>query len=298
VCARSAWTPRGRTYVFARWLALMTTEQPRVIPDLLQDLSRLGLQAGDAVVMHSSFKALGRKDIAPADFIRTLLEAIGPDGTLMAPTFTYSYSGFWNAQPFEPDRPGLDNGILTETLRHYPGARRSAHPTYSVAAAGQHAETLTQDKASASALGFGSSYDVAHHLGARILLLGVGNDRNSMLHFAESVAGLPYLDIPWRAFAGKTALVLKDGCPVEVPLPEEYPGCSLGFGVVDDYLDAQGLLRRGRVGSADCLLLDSGPTVAAVVERLKREPDWILCHTFGCEPCTLRRRRLRELGLL
>lgn len=276
----------------------MTTEQPQVIPDLLQDLTRLGLQIDDLVVMHSSFKSLGRKDIAPADVIRTLLEAIGPGGTLMVPTFTYSYAGFWEVRPFDPGAsPGLDNGILTETLRKYANARRSAHPTYSVAAIGRHADTLTQGKETSSALGFGSSYDAAFQLGARILCLGVGNDRNSMLHYAETVAGLPYLDIPWRAFAGKTALVVKAGVQSEVPLPEEYPACSLGFGVVDAYLDAQGLLQRGRVGNADCMLMNSRDMVAAVVGRLKREPGWMLCHTFGCEPCTLRKRRLRALGL-
>jgi aminoglycoside N3'-acetyltransferase len=277
----------------------MTTDNPQVIPAILQDLTHLGLQRDDVVVMHSSFKALGRHDIAPADVIRTLLEAIGPGGTLMVPTFTYSYAGFWDMQPFDPaNSPGVDNGILTETVRQYRGARRSAHPTYSVAAIGRHADVITQDKETASALGFGSAYDVAYQLGARILLLGVGNDRNSMLHYAETVAGLPYLDIPWRALAGKTALVVKDSAPVEILLPEEYPACSLGFGVVDPYLETHDLLRRGRVGSANCMLLNSRDMVAAVVERLRREPDWMLCHTFGCEPCTLRRRRLRGLGLL
>jgi aminoglycoside N3'-acetyltransferase len=147
-------------------------------------------------------------------------------------------------------------------------------------------------------LGFGSSYEAAHQLGARILLVGVGNDRNSMLHYAETVAGLPYLDIPWRAFAGSTAWVARNGTPMQVPLPEEYPACSLGFGVVDTYLDNLGLLRRGRLASADCTLMNSHEIVPAVVDRLQREPGWLLCHTFGCEPCTLRRRRLRDLGLL
>ena len=277
----------------------MTTKQPQVIPDLLQDLTRLGLQPDDLVVMHSSFKALGLSDVTPADVIRTLLEAIGSGGTLMVPTFTYSYAGFWDVQPFDPaSSPGLHNGILTETLRHYPGARRSAHPTYSVAAIGRHADALTQNRETCSALGFGSSYEGAYQLGACILLLGVGNDRNSMLHYAETVAGLPYLDIPWRAFAGKTALVTRAAMRCEVPLPEEYPGCSLGFGVVDSYLETQGLLTRGKVAGADSKLMDSQAIVPAVVERLKREPGWMLCHTFGCEPCTLRRRRLRSLGLL
>ncbi len=276
----------------------MSTDRPAVIPDLLEDLVRLGLRPDNFVVMHSSFKTLGRRDLAPADVIRTLLEAIGPGGTLMTPTFTYSYSGLWGMQPFDPAGPGLLNGILSETLRGYPGALRSAHPTYSVAAIGRHAEEITQHRETASALGFGSSFEAANQLGARILLLGVGNDRNSMLHYAETAASVPYLDIPWRAHAGKTALVLREGAAVEVPLPEEYPGCSLGFGVADSYLEELGILKRGKIAAADAILESSQAMVQAVAMRLKREPGWLLCHTFGCEPCTLRRRRLQLLGRL
>ena len=277
----------------------MTEDNPRLIPDLRDDLHRLGISAGDLIVLHSSFRKLGRPDVAPADFLLTLLELIGPDGTLMTPTFTYSYAGLWDIQPYDTENtPGLFNGILTETLRNWPGARRSAHPTYSVAAFGRYAEVLTRGKHHASALGEGSSFDDANRLGARILLLGVGNDRNSMLHYAETVAGVPYLDIPWRAHAGKTALVLQAGVPVEVPLPEEYPACSLGFGVADAYLEKRGVLRRGRVGEATCLVMESQTMVAAVAERLRRDPGWLLCSTFGCEPCTLRKRRLRALGRL
>ena len=66
----------------------------------------------------------------------------------------------------------------------------------------------------------------------------------------------------------------------------------------DAYLDARGLVRRGRVGAAPCMLMDSPAMVAAVAGRLRREPGWLLCNTFGCEPCTLRKRRLRALGKL
>jgi aminoglycoside 3-N-acetyltransferase len=277
----------------------MTSDDPQVILDLQEDLHRLGLSAGELVVLQSSFRKLGRPEVTPADFLRTLLELLGPSGTLMTPTFTYSYAGLWDIQPFDPQHsPGLFNGILSETLRKWPGARRSAHPTHSVAAIGRYADELTSNKQQASALGEESSYGEANRLGARILLLGVGNDRNPMLHYAESVAGVPYLDIPWRAHAGPTALVVEAGVPVEVPLSVESPACSLGFGAADAYLEEHGLLWRGRVGAATCLLMHSPHVVTAIAARLRRDPGWLLCNTFGCEPCTLRKRRLQTLGRL
>ena len=274
-------------------------EMGRVLTDMLADLERLGVQRGDCLTVHSSFKALGLKEAAPVDVIRTLLEALGDQGTLMMPTFTYSFAGIYGVEPFNPlTSPGRGNGVLSETLRCYPGALRSAQPTYSVAVIGKLAQQLIQSKENASMLGIGSSYHEANELGAKILLLGVGNVANSMIHTAETLAGLPYQDIPVRAFWGRTALVERDGRAAEVLLPVEYPGCSLSFGIADAYLEAKGVLQRGRVCAAECMLMEARSMITAVVERLQLEPDWLLCHNFACEPCNLRRHRLHAMGMI
>jgi len=271
----------------------------KIISEFLHDLAALGVCRRDCLVVHSSFKTLGLPNVSPADVIRTLIESVGPDGTIMMPTFTYSYSGIWNVRPFNPQTtPGTGNGILTETLRQYPGALRSSHPTYSIAAYGRHAEQLTKNKENTSALGIGSSYDEAIQLNAKILLLGVGNNRNSMLHYAEVVAGLPYNDIPYRAFWGRTALIERAGRTVKTPLKPEFPACSANFGAADAYLTECGILRRGKVGQTESILMNSREMVAAVVKKLQAEPAWLLCDNFICEPCALRKRRLREKGLL
>ncbi|NQU11067.1 AAC(3) family N-acetyltransferase [bacterium] len=257
------------------------------------------MRPGDCLVVHSSFKSLGLTSASPADVVASLLDWLGPSGTLVMPTFTYSYAGAWNATPYRPDQtPGVLNGVLAETLRAWPGACRSGHPTYSVAACGQHAMRLTQRRETGRPLGKGSAYDEACRLGAKVLLLGVGHIRNSMLHHAEAVAELPYLDIPWRAFLGRTALVEKLGKVIEVPLADEFPACSLNFGVVGPWLAARGIGQPGRIAAAECWLGSAPELVAAVAEELQRNPAWLLCNLFGCEPCTLRRRRLRERGLL
>lgn len=270
-----------------------------LIPEIISDLEKLGVSRGDCLLVHSSFKALGLKKHSPADMIETLIECVGPEGTLMMPTFTYSYSGIWNVRPFNPAvTPGSNNGVLTETLRQFPGALRSAHPTYSVAALGRFAERITRNKENATALGADSSYAEATALGAKILLLGVGNNRNSALHFAETAAGLPYTDIPFREFWGRTALVEKNGRVKEIPLKPEFPGCSANFGVADQYLSERGILRHGKAGDANSMLMSARDMLEAVVSKLREDPAWLLCDSFVCEPCNLRKKRLREKGLL
>lgn len=277
----------------------MSANSVRIVEPMLKDLAALGLARGDVVIVHSSFKSLGLTDCSPADVVGTVIDFLGPDGTLLMPTFSYCYSGRWNVQPFDPaTTPGGLSGVLCETLRTWPGALRSGHPTHSVAVFGRHAERITKDKEDASPLGKGSSYDEALKLGAKILLLGVGNNRNSMLHYAEVAAEVPYNDIPFRAFWGETALVKRKGAVLVRPLVREFPACSDNFGIADAYLAERGLLCRGRIATADAMLLNAAEMVAAVVDKLKADPAWLLCDSIVCEPCSLRKRRLKECGLI
>jgi hypothetical protein len=46
------------------------------------------------------------------------------------------------------------------------------------------------------------------------------------------------------------------------------------------------------------MLLDSVKMVDYVIKKMQETPDIMLCHEMCCEPCILRRRRLRERGLI
>lgn len=64
----------------------------RVLEPVLDGLQMLGVPPGNLLSVHSSYKALGLPD-APRDVIATLIECLGPSGTLMMPSFTYSFAG-------------------------------------------------------------------------------------------------------------------------------------------------------------------------------------------------------------
>lgn len=270
-----------------------------IVPTMLDDLNAIGVREGDLLIVHSSFKSLGLTEASSTDVIRTLIESTGSDGTLMMPTFTYCYSGIWGVKHFNPETtPSVFMGILPETLRAYPRALRSASPTYSVAALGKYAKALTECKKDTGGLGPGSSFEDAYRLGAKILLIGVGNNRNSMIHYAEYASGLPICDIPYREFWGRSALVEIDGETVEVQLKPDFPGCSANFGKADEFLVEHDLLKRGSICSATGYLLDAQKMVDAIAGQLRKQPDWLFCESMTCEPCHLKRRKLISMGLL
>ena len=109
---------------------------------LVQDLLALGVRPGGALLVHASLRALGPLPPGGAeDVIRGLLEALGPDGTLLMPALSYA-----SVSPRSPVFDVLVTpscvGALPEFFRTRPGTLRSVHPTHSVCALGRLAAEL------------------------------------------------------------------------------------------------------------------------------------------------------------
>lgn len=68
---------------------------------------------------------------------------------------------------------------------------RSDHPDRSVCAYGKHAEYLVKDHELSNIFGEGSPVDKLYELDSKVLLLGVGYDKNTSLHLADARAEYP-----------------------------------------------------------------------------------------------------------
>ena len=175
-----------------------------VLPrSITADLIALGVTPGGVLLMHSSFKGLGFVPGGPQAVVQAVLDALGPDGTLVVPTHTPGNSDpaqwsrpsvpedWWEpirhaAPGFDPDRtPSEWMGVLPETVRAWPGARRSNHPQVSFAALGPRAAEITGRHRLDDALGEESPLGAVNRLGGQVLLLGCGHDANTSMHLAE-----------------------------------------------------------------------------------------------------------------
>lgn len=249
------------------------------------------VKPGMTLVLHASFRPCKEEGLTPEDVIHSLQERLTEEGTLLVPTFTYCYNNHPRKRVYDKETtPGVENGIISETLRQMPGVLRSDNPTYSVAVWGKHKELLTSGSADNAGLGEASSYGNALKLGAKILLLNVGNNRNSMLHTAEILSGVPYNDIPFRESWGRNAATVNG----EMRLAEEYPACSENFSQFDEVFVREGIAQDLQ-GS---YLIDAQKMVEYACKEIRRQPDIMLCHEENCECCVRRRARLKEKGLI
>ena len=92
---------------------------------------------------------------------------------------------------FDPAAEPSLTGRLTETIRTWPGAHRSWHPTHSAAAIGAGADDLVEGHHLRAACGFGSPMDRVAARNGWVLLIGVGHNTNSTIHVGEVHAAAP-----------------------------------------------------------------------------------------------------------
>jgi aminoglycoside 3-N-acetyltransferase len=160
--------------------------------DICDALHRLGVKNGDICLFHSSFKSLGPVDGGADAVIGGFEDAIGPDGTLVAPTLCSS--DFFNSYiNWHLDKPS-EVGYLPEYFRKLPRVLRSNQATHSVAARGKLAYELTYEHAAygyhlcpfgETAFADSSPWVKMYNRSAKVVFLGVTMRYNTFKHMIE-----------------------------------------------------------------------------------------------------------------
>jgi len=173
---------------------------------LAADLRGLGVREGGILMVHTRMSALGWVIGGSEAVVRALLEALGPEGTLMvyaswaehvyhADDWPQAYRDAYLADPpvFDLATGAVDPdyGRLPERVRTWPGAERSSHPEASVAAVGPRAAWLTAGHPDEDGYGTGSPFARLTGADGQVLLLGAPLDALTILHHAEAIASVP-----------------------------------------------------------------------------------------------------------
>jgi aminoglycoside 3-N-acetyltransferase len=233
---------------------LWTTEQ------LVTDLRRLGVGAGDLLMVHASLRAIGPVEGRAAGVVAALETSVGPGGTLLMMIGAPEGGAAFDAAttPADPDV-----GVLAEVFRTTPGTVVSDHPEGRFAARGRWAGELVSGVPWDDYYGPGSPLERFVVRGGKVLRMGADVDTTTVIHYAEYLA-----DVPGKRRVRRQPLVARHG-GVEAVVVEclddsdgivDYPGLDY-FGVIlGDFL-AGGVASRGTVGGATSELLDAADLV-------------------------------------
>jgi aminoglycoside 3-N-acetyltransferase len=242
------------------------TPAPRTRATLAHDLAMLGVTPGMTLIVHASLARIGLVVGGAPAVIHALMDVLGPDGTLAMPSFSGGLTdpATWrdppvpaewhaliraNMLPFDAARtPTRLMGQIAEQFRCWPGVRRSNHPVNSLAAWGRHAAPIVERHSLAWALGDETPMGRLYELDGWVLLLGVGHERNSSLHLAET-----------RAVHGRHQLrcipVERGGRAAWEEFPDVEADRGRLFPLIGADYDATGAVRLGSIGSAESRLM-------------------------------------------
>jgi len=237
---------------------------PNTFQSLCHDLSDLGIEAGMTVMVHSSLGKIGWTVGGAVTAIRALLEVLGPEGTLVMPAETPSVSDpeTWNDTRIKPEwhetirahLPVFDPlttpttmGAIPEAFRTFPGTLRSNHPKVSVCANGRQAREITKDHALGFCEGRGTPFEKLYDLHGYTLLLGVGFNRCTSLHYAESL-------VPARRTTVSRFPAIRNDERIWVEVPDMATDNGLHFPVVGEQFVQDRSVRCGEIGAAEAIL--------------------------------------------
>jgi aminoglycoside 3-N-acetyltransferase len=159
--------------------------------DIVDGLARVGLKAGDTVLVHSAMRTFGLINGGAPTVVGALREVLGQNGTLIVPTFTFKHEAA--ADPIiDPSRDRSEMGVITEEVRGLPGALRSIAYRHSFAAIGPNASAVTQVAPELSVFDLRSSFGKMLDLDTKVLIIGMTYESSTTHHFAEYLCGVPY----------------------------------------------------------------------------------------------------------
>ena len=137
----------------------------------------LGLQAGDKIIVASSFGNLNAL-YSPSDVIKLLQDIVTPDGMIMMPYYPPMNSDEWAKGNYLFDMHNTKSGmgVLTNIFSKMPDVYKSIHPTKAVCVWGKNAESIIVDhENSKTPFYWDSPYGKILKMGCKSLGLGLKN---------------------------------------------------------------------------------------------------------------------------
>ena len=238
-------------------------------------LTRLGIEAGDAVLVHSSLRSFGHVVGGPDVVIDALLEVVGHRGVVVMPTLTLGASE--NPVAFDVRNSPSTSGRITEVFRKRPEARRSHHPTSSAAAIGRGADVLTGYHID-TPCGLTSPYGQVYLRDGWCLFLGTAWHSNTMFHTAEEIAMPAYLRM---AEFRDTTLIDEEGVPHAVAFRRYncyQSGVQRDLEKMGSLYEAAGAVRHTRIGLSECFMIRARDVIDITVRLIQQSPEEVFSY--------------------
>ena len=243
--------------------------------ELREALGRLGLVAGDTVMLHSAFDPRSGFQGASADVADAFLDVLGPLGHLLMVSLPYRSSSLEylkDLRVFDVRRTPSAMGLVSEFFRRRSDVMRSLHPTHPVLAHGPRAhEFLAGHEDQVYPCGPGTPFARLAEAGGKVLFYDVGIEYLTFFHHLEHIVSpqLPFslyttelFEVPVIDAAGASRTVRTHAFSREAISRRR-------FDRLEAWLGERGLVSEVRVGGSRILACDTRQIVTLVEEKAR-----------------------------
>ncbi|MCR2074843.1 AAC(3) family N-acetyltransferase [Campylobacter lari] len=154
-------------------------------------MQNLDIKKGDILYIHSEIFNFGIPVINLHDLQKNIIdcffEVVGNEGTILMPTFTYS---FCNNRVYDKLNSKTKIGVLNEFFRKLPGVKRTNDPLFSFAVKGAKEKLFLKE--TNSCFGENSVFDILTQQNAKLVLFGGRYVDHSYIHYIEEYIKVSY----------------------------------------------------------------------------------------------------------
>jgi aminopeptidase-like protein/aminoglycoside N3'-acetyltransferase len=268
------------------------------LQELRDALRIVSVVRGDTLYCHLSLDALGLLGtIGESELLlNCLLDAVGEEGTILVPTYTFSFcrQEEFNIRESPTQRGPWSTSIeFLEFFRRHPKAVRSRDPIYSVAGMGPKAEELLTDLPN-TCFGKGSIHDRLVRVNGKICTIGVGLQNVTFLHHVEEIAGVPFrFKKLYTGYIRGLSLPVKTGWVCSVPLPTQH--ASPNRQRIVELVKSSGKCQSVHLGSGELTCMAAEDMAGLLSAALLNDP-WYTAEGPAGNPVELEETRAHSPG--
>lgn len=250
------------------------------IEKLKEQIRGLGIEKEDTVLIHTSMRAVGPVENGADGVIDAFCQVLS-EGLFLVPTHTWAVVNREN--PVYDARATVPNiGALPRVAAFRKDGIRSLHPTHSIWGHGKDAEAfLRGEENSHTPAPVGGAWSRLADRNAKILLIGIGNERNTFIHAVDEIVDRPnricsepfdatVYDQEGREYHTMFSRHRTVFQGEEIHVSEQFVNFDRAFTEL-------GVWKEGRLGNAKVMVVDSAKCRDAVLKIYSRtnEDLWL-----------------------
>ena len=161
--------------------------------DIKQSFKNVGISPNDTIMIHGDAGVAAQITNVAINhrlnfLIDEIINFIGNQGTLIVPTFSYSFT---KNQDFDVHNTPSDLGAFSEAFRTHPDSLRSKNPNFSVSSIGKDSGKYINSRID-DCFGSETAFDLLFKDNAKIVCLGCNFSRITFVHYVEQNIGVKY----------------------------------------------------------------------------------------------------------